>query len=77
MTTCAIYQGLPLKNGVDIWNFCALQCKNHGLASQFLGFSVCSIAGVKVDIILVLSSQVFECLRATLYMPWSTWKRLV
>ena len=48
-------------------DFCAVKCKNHGLASYLLGFSVYSISGVQFDLILVLRSQFFEYLRETLY----------
>ena len=48
-------------------HFCAIKCKNHGLASKLLGFSVYSIFGVYYDLILVLRSQFFEYLRETLY----------
>ena len=44
-----------------------MTCKNHGLASQLLGFSVYSIMGVKYNLVLVLRSQFFEYLRETLY----------
>ena len=33
LNTCATFQGPSLKNGVDIWTFCAVKRKNHGLAS--------------------------------------------
>ena len=33
-------------------DFCAVKCKNQGLASQLLGFSIYSISGVKFDLIL-------------------------
>ena len=46
-------------------NFCAVKCKNLGLA--LLGFSVYSILGVKFDLILVLRSRFVEYLRETLY----------
>ena len=48
-------------------DFCAVKCKNHGLASQLLGFSIYSILGVKFDLIMVIRSQFFEFLRETLY----------
>ena len=44
-----------------------MKCKNHGLASKLLGFSVYSVLGIKVDLILVLRGQFFEYLRETLY----------
>ena len=51
-------------------HFCAIKCKNHGLASKLLGFSVYSIFGVYYDLILVLRSQFFEYLRETLYKTY-------
>ena len=41
-------------------NLYAVKCKNHGLASYLLGFSIDSILGVKFDLILVLRSQFFQ-----------------
>ena len=59
-------------------DFCAVKCKNYGLASLSLGFRVYSMLGVKFDLILVLRSQFFEFLaKLCTNMPWSTWKRLV
>ena len=49
------------------FDFCAVKCKNHGLASQLLGFSIYSVLGVEFDFKLVLLSQFFEFLRETLY----------
>ena len=43
------------------------KCKNHGLASQLLGFGVYSILGVGCDLILVLRSKLFEYLPEPLY----------
>ena len=48
-------------------DFCAVKCKNRGLASQLLRFSVYSILSVKNDLIVVLRSQFFDFLRETLY----------
>ena len=46
---------------------CAVKCKNHGLASYSLDFSIYSILGVKLDLVLVLRSKFFDFLRETLY----------
>lgn len=31
--TCAQFQGLSLRNGVDIWTFVRTKCKKNGIAS--------------------------------------------
>ena len=58
---------------------CAVKCKNHGLASKLLGFSVNSILGVKFDLIFGPTQSILRvfCAKLCTNMPWSTWKRLV
>ena len=48
-------------------DFCAVKCKNHGLASLLLSLGVYSILGAKFDLIVVLCSQFSERFRETLY----------
>ena len=52
-------------------DFSAVKCKNHGLASWLLGFSVYSILGFKFDLYIIywsyIRSQFFEYLRETLH----------
>ena len=45
--------------------FCAVSAKNHGLASNLLGFS--RFRALIFDLVLVLRSQFFEYLREKLY----------
>ena len=67
LDACAKFQGLTLKNGVENWDYCAVECKKQGLTSYLLGVSMYSILGFKFDLILVLRSQFFDFLRETLY----------
>ena len=64
LNTCVKFQGLTLKNGVDIWIFVRLSAK---FTAWHRGVIKYSILGVKFDLILVLRSQFFELLRETLY----------
>ena len=64
LNTCAEFQGLSLKNGVDIFSdFRAVNVQKSGFPSLLLDFSVDSILGFNYDLILVLRSQFFEHLR--------------
>ena len=67
LNTCANFQGLPLKNGVDIWTFVRLSAKIAAWHCNYLVLVYNSILGVKFDLILVLRSQFFDFLRETLY----------
>ena len=60
--TCAKFQGVSLKNGVDMYlDFCAINCKNHGcFASELVGFSVDSILGFKYDGLIVPTQSVLR-----------------
>ena len=50
--TCAKWQGLSLKNGVDILDFCAEKCVIYVAALCLPSFSMGSTLGVKRDLIL-------------------------
>ena len=66
LSTCEKCQGLSLNEHCGHLHFCALKRKDHGLASELLGFSVFLILGVKNDVIRVLSGQVLEYMREPL-----------
>ena len=59
-TRLHFFQGLICQKQRGQFEFCAVKCKNHGFASQLLGFSVDSIFGVRCYLISVLRSQPFE-----------------
>ena len=62
--TCAKWQGLSLKNGVDILDFCAEKCVIYVAALCLPSFSMGSTLGVKRDLILApIRKQIFEYLR--------------
>ena len=66
---CKISGSITLEKDVDIWTCVRLCTKITAWHRNYLvlGFSLCSILGVKIDLILVLWSQFFEFLRETLY----------
>ena len=56
-------QDPPLKNDVSIWDFVRTTGISSIVALQLLCFSVRSTLRVKYDMVLALSSQIFEYLR--------------
>ena len=66
LNSCAQFQGLTVKNGVDIWTFVRLSAKTTAWHRNYLVLVYIRF-WAKIDLILVLRSQFFDFLRETLY----------
>ena len=67
LNTCAKFQGLTLKKAVDIWTFVRLRAKITAWHRNYLVLVYIRFWAIKFDLILVLRSQFFDVLHATLY----------
>ena len=78
LNTGAKFQGLTLKNGVDIWTFVRLSAKITAWHRNYLVLVCIRFSALNLTqhwSYAVISSNL--CAKLCTNMPWSTWKRLV
>ena len=67
LNACAKFQGLALKNGVDIWTFVRLSAKIPAWFRNYMALGYIRFWATKIDLILALRSEFFDFLRETLH----------